>query len=87
LLFHDAPVRALALSPDGKNLLSGSDDKTARFWELPTPVEGTPERLKPWLECLVGRELDALGQVHLLDSDAKQQRQERLRQLGGPPVR
>ena len=31
-VLHDGPVRAVAFSPDGKTLLTGSLDKTARLW-------------------------------------------------------
>jgi WD40 repeat protein len=31
-LGHDAPVTALAYSPDGKVLASGSEDRTLRIW-------------------------------------------------------
>jgi len=29
---HSGPVRALAVSPDGHRLASGSDDKTVDIW-------------------------------------------------------
>ena len=31
---HTGFVRFLALSPDGKHALSGSDDKTCKLWDL-----------------------------------------------------
>ena len=33
---HTAPVRAVAFSPDGKHVLTGSLDKTARLWDAAT---------------------------------------------------
>ncbi|MFO0930565.1 MAG: hypothetical protein U0736_26630, partial [Gemmataceae bacterium] len=33
---HDGPVTALAVSPDGKRLLTGSADRTAVVWDLAT---------------------------------------------------
>ena len=34
LLGHDGPVRSIQFSADGKKLVSGSADKTARVWDL-----------------------------------------------------
>uniref|UniRef100_A0A8J7CXB3 WD40 repeat domain-containing protein n=2 Tax=Desmonostoc muscorum TaxID=1179 RepID=A0A8J7CXB3_DESMC len=48
---HTAPVRALALSPSGQILASGSDDKTIKLWQTTTGVllhtlTGHRERIK-----------------------------------------
>ena len=36
---HDDPVYSVAFSPDGKYVVSGSDDNTARVWEASTGKE------------------------------------------------
>ena len=40
-LGHTGPIRRLAWSPDGKQLLSGSDDRTARIWNFDAKAAGT----------------------------------------------
>jgi len=34
LVGHSAPVRILALSPNGKYIISGSDDHTIKMWNI-----------------------------------------------------
>jgi WD40 repeat protein len=36
---HDGPVWSVAFSPDGKTLVSGSDDGTVRLWDVATGKE------------------------------------------------
>ena len=47
---HDGPVNKLAFTPDGRTLVSASDDKTARVWnvasgELVRKFEGHRDRV------------------------------------------
>src|SRR5262249_30087381 len=39
---HRGWVNAIALSPDGRAILTGSDDTTARLWTVPDGVPRTP---------------------------------------------
>lgn len=48
---HSARVQALAFSPDGRMLASGSDDLTIKFWEVATGKE---------LKTLVGHTADVI---------------------------
>ena len=36
---HSAPVRLALFSPDGRNVVSASDDYTIRIWEFPSLQE------------------------------------------------
>jgi len=38
-MMHDGPVYAVAFSPDGKFVVSGSYDNTARVWDVATGKE------------------------------------------------
>jgi WD40 repeat protein len=75
----------VAYSPDGKTILTGSRDKTARLWTPPAPVEGEVERMALWTQVMTGLELDADGVARVLDAPTWQRRRQRLQELGGSP--
>jgi WD40 repeat protein len=84
-LQHLKDVSAAAFSPDGKTVLTGSYDKTARLWRVPKPIEGDPERILLWAQVITGLELDEYGGTRGLDATTWEQRRQSLLELGGPP--
>jgi eukaryotic-like serine/threonine-protein kinase len=83
-LQHRGEVNCVAFSPDGKHVLTGSQDNTARVWNLPTPWEGSPERIGLSATALTGMEVDESGTVRPLDPATWQKRRQQLERLGGP---
>ncbi len=78
----------MAFSADGKTVLTGSMDGSARLWEVAfQPLEGTVERVVLWIQLITGMEVDPSGAVHVFDPETWRQRSQRLEDLGGPPVR
>jgi hypothetical protein len=73
-------------SPDGKTVMTGSFNHTARLWDVAAALPDEFERVATWVEVLTGLELDELGSVRVLDSATWLQPREKLKQLGGPPV-
>jgi WD40 repeat protein len=52
-------------------------------WRVPTPVEGTPERITLWVQVLTGEDLDDRGVVRELSAEEWAERRRRLESLGG----
>jgi tetratricopeptide (TPR) repeat protein len=82
---HQAGVTAVAFSPDGKTVLTGNYDKTARLWDV-SELPDDEERISTWVEVITGLGLDALGSVSVLDNSTWRERREKLETQGGPPT-
>jgi WD40 repeat protein/serine/threonine protein kinase len=77
-------VASVQLSASGRTLLVLGQDGSVRCWdvaELPDDLD----RVAAWIEVSTGLTVNSEGSIKTLDRDARQRRQERLRQLGGPP--
>jgi hypothetical protein len=76
----------VAFSPDGKTILSGSEDSTARLFRTPVELPDDLDRVAAWVEVLTGLSLDKQrGSIQVLDNAAWLTSRERLERLGGPP--
>ena len=53
---------------------------------MPQPIERSAERIALWIQVLTGAKLHGM-QLHGLKPDEWLKSQQRLEQLGGPPVR
>jgi WD40 repeat protein len=74
----------LAFTPNGEIYLAGTSGYFSS-WKLPTPLEGTPERITCWAEVTSHMRLDEGGRMHPLDDEAVSERRRRLETLGGVP--
>jgi WD40 repeat protein len=95
-LAHRGPVRALAFRPvprpvsggHGRRLLlTGSEDKTARVWEVPDPSEDPIGRARLALQVASGMALDPRGVTESLDAASWERLRRELDVEGGPPLR
>ena len=85
-LQHLDIVRRALFSSDGKTVVTASNDKTARVWALPVPVEGTVKQTALWTKVLTGMQLDENGVVHVLDFQTWRQCRQELEVLGTPAL-
>jgi serine/threonine protein kinase len=81
-LLHDPT--ALIFTPDGKKYQAASG-VWFTHWPVPTPLEGTAERITLWAEVTARMRLDEEGRMHPLDDEGLSQRRRRLDALGGAP--
>ena len=66
-LRHGGVVWAAACRPGGRLAVTGSEDGTARVWQLPAAMEGGASQIISRLQVLTGLELDERGSDRLLD--------------------
>jgi WD40 repeat protein len=83
---HQGAVYAVAFSPDGKAVMTGSLDKTARIWDIIPELPNELERVANWVEAITGLGLDELGSVSVLDNATWRERRDKLETQGGPPT-
>jgi WD40 repeat protein/tRNA A-37 threonylcarbamoyl transferase component Bud32 len=91
---HEGPVLWLAFDSRGETLWAGAflDPRRGdwffqtrhRAWAVSPPRDGSPQRMRTWLEIRTGRTLDG-DEVRDLSVDELRQREKALDRLGGPP--
>jgi WD40 repeat protein len=79
-------TRDMMFGPDARWFVAACSDNIGRIWQTPTPVVGTPEQIRLWLEVITGLELTPEGTTRFLNVAEWQERRERLKSLGGEPI-
>jgi WD40 repeat protein len=76
----------LAFSPNSR-LFAAAGRADTRVFPVPVPVAADVGRIVTWVQVLTGQELDADGELHMLDHDAWHKRYRELNERwGGPPM-
>src|SRR5262249_16734037 len=66
-LRHAEKIQAVAFSPDGATVLTGSQDGYIRRWNVPGTAEGPPGRVVLWVQGITGMQLDRADLVEPMD--------------------
>jgi WD40 repeat protein len=85
-LIHPDEVRAVAFSPDGRTLATGTRGGITRLWQVPPQLDGSSRRITLWVQVVSGLELDGNEDVHVLDAESWHARRQSLQGMGGSPV-
>jgi hypothetical protein len=85
-LEHPLRVHAALFTPDGKWIVTRSEEPFLRRWLAPGVAQGGVERIVLWAQVVTGMELDAEGVAQTLSVDEWRQRRQRLESLGGSPA-
>src|SRR5262249_1046849 len=95
-LAHRGPVRAAAFRSDpeaapgvdGRRVLvTGSEDRTARVWEIADPLDDPAGRVMLALQVANGMTLDPPGVAESVDAAPGLRLRRELGAAGGPPAR
>lgn len=78
---HPGIVWTVACHPASRIVLTGSDDKTARLWRLPTPWPNDVHRARLQVEVRTGLTLEEDGVIRWLDASSRQQRRQALQEM------
>jgi eukaryotic-like serine/threonine-protein kinase len=76
---HDQEIYAAAFLHGRPVIATASRDRTARLWSVPSPMQGTAERIHEEMTVLTGMELGNDDVVRLLDVSAWKKRRDALR--------
>jgi hypothetical protein len=93
-LLHRGPVRAVAFGPGSRDsavdggpwtLVTGSEDKTGRVWEVPAPLTESTGRIMLSLQVASGLVLDAQGVAESLPPATWWRLRRELHDVAAPP--